>query len=153
MSPQFKQRQIAATSSQTQQLCPFLRRRSASTSAAMAKSVGKPSAMSSKLLLPRSSGSTMAQWQRGPFASACDFSQDSRQWRHKRCPHGSSLGSVNCSRHTLRSSSLGSTGTEAVAIANVDFTHCYVICNEQQSYTMRYEICLTRTTRAFCCKM
>ena len=117
MSPQVRHSAVAATSSQTQQLCPLFRTRSASTTIFMPRSVGKPSAISSKLFFPRTSASTIWPRHRGHLASFCDFSQDRRQWRHMRWPQGSSLGSVNGSWQTLHSFSLGSVGTEAVAIA------------------------------------
>ena len=79
-------------------------------------SVGKPSAMSFKLLPFRSLESTMVYRQRGQLASGCDFNHVTRQWRHKRWPQGRSLGRVKCSWHTVHSMWLGSFHATAVVI-------------------------------------
>ena len=115
MSPQVRHMDTA-TLTHTQQPCCLDSRWSASTKAAMANSVGKPSAMSSKLLPFRSLRSTIAHRHRGQLDSGCDFNHETRQWRHKRWPQGRSLGRVKCSWHRVHSMLLASSHATAVAI-------------------------------------
>ena len=106
-SPQCRHSAVADTPSHTQQSpLPLVSSARASSSASMEKSVGNMSVISSQLLKMRSLGSTRSARQRGHLASSLVFSKVSRQSRHSRCPHGTSLGSLKSCRHARHLASL-----------------------------------------------